>query len=135
MFNTKTNQGWEIVSIIQHNDKTHIVAKRREGNYAWGSFYDVNSGSWANGHYDYTSPESALQDLIEFAFNKKLVNVEEEQEKGLKIDLEDFVNYQYDRDVENGDLKMDYEEFTDSMHQFYEEEIQAAYDKYDYLVS
>jgi hypothetical protein len=133
MYNTKTNQGWEILSTIQSKGATHIVVKRYEGNYAWGSYYNVETGNWGQGHYDYPSQELALQDLIEFVFDKKLVDKEEADSLTFNEMLNNFVDAKIEEakeeecQLDSGDFRQD---FIEGIINDYDFEFEEAYERY-----
>ena len=73
IFLTHTKQNYEIVALI-NNDPRHCIAifKRNFmiGNspkidFGWANYYDINSGTWAHGHYDYADFEHALDDVYQ----------------------------------------------------------------------
>jgi len=133
MYNTTTNQGWEIISTIKYEDKTHIVVKRYEGNYAWGRDYNIETGSWQNGHYDFSSPELALQDLIEQVYNKTLVDKKNEDSLTFEEMLNNFVDAKIEEAKEDemqigsGDFRQD---FIEGIINDYDFEFQDAYERY-----
>ena len=96
MFTSKTQQGYEIVAQLKLVGANHIVFKRRDNNFGWGSYYNEETGGWAQGHYDYSDPNLALQDLIEFALGKSLIP---EGERSFKGELEAYAKRLAEEDL------------------------------------
>jgi len=71
-FVTHTNQQWEIIKMYidlssGNLGDINIIVKRGDGihPYAWGWYYNLSTGSWGQGHYDYKTIEDAEDDLLD----------------------------------------------------------------------
>lgn len=126
MYNTQTKQGWDIVSKFQNNKGTFVVVKR-SNDYAWGSYYNEETGSWAQGHYDYRSPLQAEEDMIKYALG---VNIIEAEDYSFKEALRDFAFDLAKEDKKEERAPADYEEFMEEFHRLYEDELNEMWNIY-----
>ena len=64
-YTKETKQGWKIEATL-HTKLDYIVVVYRPttNDFAWGKCYDVKTGSWGYGHYDYKTYNEALEDAI-----------------------------------------------------------------------
>ena len=127
MYDKKTSQGWDIIAKYQAHMNTFVVVQRGENNYAWGSYYNEETGTWAQGHYDYTRAEVAEQDMLEFASGKKFIASDE---RSFNEELEHFAKTYATQQIGED---LDYTTFLNELHVFYADEIRAAYNKYKEL--
>ena len=126
MYNKKTSRGWEIVSTLRNNKGLFIVVKRIN-DYAWGSYYDEESGNWVQGHYGYSSQESAEKDMVAFALDVKVIP---QDDKGLNEALTNFADYVAKKDLQECREEADRYEFIEDMKHYFEDEIDMAWKEY-----
>lgn len=56
-----TQQGYEIIDIIDIDNRKVVVFKRNismyggSEDYNWGNYYDTSDGTWRHGHYCFSS--------------------------------------------------------------------------------
>ena len=75
-FTERTAQGYEIVSIVRLKETNVAIVFKREFvlkgesatrvDYGWANGYDEETGTWAHGHYDFSSQEEATKDMMRF---------------------------------------------------------------------
>lgn len=69
-FENQTNQGWKILEIWQDIiTKDYFVIVKRNDDYAWGSYYNLDKGFWGHGHYNYSNIANARFDLLSMYSN------------------------------------------------------------------
>ncbi len=52
MFNAKVKDGYTMLALVTDGDIYHAIIKREKmGDFVYCFAYDVNDGSWGQGHY------------------------------------------------------------------------------------
>lgn len=60
-----TAQGWKVVNLWSYNEDTHVIVNRGGTHpFAIGKYYNLNTGEWCFGHYDYKTLLDAQKELL-----------------------------------------------------------------------
>ena len=128
MYSSKTKMGWDIISTFKKGNNVYVVVRRNENNdFAWGSYYNEEEGTWGQGHYDYDNPKQAEEDMMEYALG---VSIHPVGEIGLSEAFKEFALREAKMDKEYELTEADFDEFLADFHKEFEFEIEEAFDTY-----
>lgn len=73
IFALNHSQGWRIMEKYSNprGEEFVIVYRPLTDDFAWGSFYNEETGQWAWGHYNYSSLADARKVMLESYTNLK----------------------------------------------------------------
>ena len=126
-YSKETKQGLKIVAKLETEDGTYVVAQQKRGDYCWGSYYNEETGSWAQGHYDYDNKKDAIKDMTKFALYVKIIDPDEYT---LTEMIKNFNHNTIQEDKELNRTEADYEEWRDELLYTLQDEIQNGYKEY-----
>ena len=70
----ESKQGHKILEIWKSlvDDTAYFVIVKRDRDFSWGAFYNIEKGYWSYGHYNYDSIESARSHMLKMYKDYKL---------------------------------------------------------------